>query len=272
MPGRRGGRSDDDHIKSRAPRKAAIDDDAPSGTLPAMSTASQLAKIALLRGMSESDLIDLARAARWHKFDEGEIIFDRQSDCRGVYLVVEGEVDVVNYSNQGREIAYARVKTGDFFGELSAIDGLPRSANIVAQTTCRIAEVSRETFSELLKSQPEIAFRVLEKLVRIIRTADERILDLATLGAHQRVCIELLRLAKPDPVKPDGWLVYPMPTQAEIAALASTTRETVARVMGQLVEDGMIRKVHKTVYIGSREKLAELAQRLNPRREDTPAR
>ncbi len=252
--------------------QAKIDLSRVLATLRGMSTAGMLSRINLLQGLSETALTDLARAARWHRFDEGEVVFDRQSDCRGVYLVIEGEVDVVNYSSQGREIAYARVKAGDFFGELSAIDGLPRSANIVAQTECRIAELSRETFAELLKGQPEIAFRVLQKMVRIIRTADERIMDLATLGAHQRVCIELLRLAKPDPVKPDSWLVYPMPTQAEIAALASTTRETVARVMGQLIEDGLIRKVHKTVYLNSRDSLAELAQRLNPKREDTPAR
>lgn len=237
-----------------------------------MSTGSQLAKIALLEGLSEAALTDLARVARWHRFEEGEIIFDRQSDCRGVYLVIEGEVDVVNFSSQGREIAYARVKAGDFFGELSAIDGQPRSANIVAQTDCRIAELSRETFYELLRQQNAVAFRVLEKMVRIIRTADERIMDLATLGAHQRVCIELLRLAKPDPVKPGCWMIYPLPTQAEIAALASTTRETVARVMGQLVDDGLIRKVHKTVYIDSRDNLAELAQKLNPRPDNGPAR
>ncbi len=237
-----------------------------------MSTGNQLSKIALLDGLTEAELTDLARVSRWHRFDEGEVVFDRQSDCRGVYLVVEGEVDVVNYSNQGREIAYARVRSGEFFGELSAIDGEPRSANIVAQTVCRIAEVPRETFVELLKTRPQIAFSVIQKMVRIIRTADDRIMDLATLGAHQRVCIELLRLAKPDPVKTGGWMVYPLPTQAEIAALASTTRETVARVMSQLSEDGLIRKVHKTVYIDSRDKLAELANRLNPRRDDAPAR
>lgn len=237
-----------------------------------MSTGSQLAKISLLNGLTEAELTDLARISRWHRFDEGEVVFDRQSDCRGVYLVVEGEVDVVNYSNQGREIAYARVRAGEFFGELSAIDGEPRSANIVAQSQCRIAEVPRETFTEMLKNRPQIAFNIIQKLVRIIRTADDRIMDLATLGAHQRVCIELLRLAKADPVKPGCWMVYPLPTQAEIAALASTTRETVARVMSQLSEDGMIRKVHKTVYIDSRDKLAELASRLNPRREDAPAR
>lgn len=237
-----------------------------------MSTGNQLGKIALLDGLTEAELTDLARVSRWHRFDEGEVVFDRQSDCRGVYLVVEGEVDVVNYSNQGREIAYARVRSGEFFGELSAIDGEPRSANIVAQTVCRIAEVPRETFVELLKTRPQIAFSVIQKMVRIIRTADDRIMDLATLGAHQRVCIELLRLAKPDPVKAGSWMVYPLPTQAEIAALASTTRETVARVMSQLSEDGLIRKVHKTVYIDSRDKLAELANRLNPRRDDAPAR
>lgn len=231
-----------------------------------MSNPADLATIALLHGLAPGELDDLAKAARFQRYDADAVVLDRQSDCRGVYLVLEGAVDVVNFSAQGREIAYARLKAGDFFGELSAIDGEPRSANVVAQCPCRIAMVPRETFHELLRRRPDIAFRVLQKMARIIRTADERIMDLATLGAQSRVCVELLRLAKPDPLRETGYLVYPLPTQAEIAALASTTRETVARVVGQLIEAGLIRKVNKTIYIDDRDRLSAVAQRLDPRR------
>lgn len=233
-----------------------------------MSNPADLATVALLQGLAPSELEELAKAARFQQFEPDSVVLDRQSDCRGVYLVVDGAVDVVNFSAQGREIAYARLRAGDFFGELSAIDGEPRSANVVAHSACRIAVIPREVFHDLLRHRPDVAFRVLQKMARIIRTADERIMDLATLGAQSRVCIELLRLAKPDPVGDSGDLIYPLPTQAEIAALASTTRETVARVIGQLIEAGLVRKVNKTIYIDDRDRLAAVAQRLDPRRTE----
>jgi CRP/FNR family cyclic AMP-dependent transcriptional regulator len=104
----------------------------------------------------------------------------------------------------------------------------------------------------------------MEKMTEIIRNCDDRIMDLATLGAIQRVYRELIKLVKQDPVQNDSWLIYPMPTQAQIAALASTTRETVARVISQLSHAGIVEKKSKTLYIRQKEKLDTLAERPLP--------
>ncbi len=109
---------------------------------------------------------------------------------------------------------------------------------------------------------PQVAILVLENLARIIRTCDERIMDLATLSAYQRVYSELIKLVRPDPVRPDSWLIYPLPTQAQIASLASTTRETVARVLSQLQQAGITQRKTKTLYIRDLERLSTLADRV----------
>ena len=75
----------------------------------------------------------------------------------------------------------------------------------------------------------------------------------------ERVYVELLRMKKPDPVRPNSWLIYPLPTQAQIAALASTTRETVARVLSQLNHDHIAERKSKTLYIRELAKLQDLA-------------
>jgi DNA-binding GntR family transcriptional regulator len=98
----------------------------------------------------------------------------------------------------------------------------------------------------------------------IIRTCDERIMDLATLSAYQRVYRKLLDLMRPDPVRADSWLIYPLPTQAEIASQASTTRETVARVLGQLANEQIVERKGKTLYIRDEKKLMILAERVAP--------
>ena len=221
-----------------------------------------LTGIDLLDGMNPADLGRLEQACSVQRYRAGEQILDRASDSRDVFFVVDGRVDIVNFSASGREVAYAQVPAGGFFGELSAIDGEPRSANVVANTACVVAALPPGAFADLLGREPLVAQRVLRRLARIVRTCDERIMDLATLGAVQRVYVELLRMAQPDPVRKGGWLIYPTPTQAQIAARASTTRETVARVVGHLEEAGLIQRKGKNTFIEERDRLAQLAERL----------
>ena len=179
-----------------------------------------------------------------------------------MFLVLSGKVRIVNYSLSGREVAYATASDGDFFGELSAIDGEPRSATVAALEHCELAALSSEDFNDIMIRHPVIAVRICRKLARIVRVSDERIMDLATLSAYQRVYGELLKLVKPDPVRARSWLIYPLPTQSSIAALASTTRETVARVIGQLVHSGLAERKGRTLYVRDLEKLRELGERL----------
>ena len=211
-----------------------------------------LDNIELLQDLSTEERTALAAQCVWRSFASGEQILERSSDSRDMYFVVEGSVNIVNYGVSGREVTYATIAAGQYFGELSAIDGRARSANVVASSRCRLAALDPASFEALLMRHPEMMMSVLKRLVRIIRVNDDRILDLSTLGAVQRVCQELLRMAEPDPVTPKSWLIYPMPTQSVIASRVSTTRETVARVLGQLAQEGMVTKKGKTLYLRNR--------------------
>ncbi len=99
---------------------------------------------------------------------------------------------------------------------------------------------------------------LLRRLSEVIRLADERITDLSSLGAAQRVCLELLRLAERDPVVGKNWVVYPLPTQANIASRIGTTRETVARMISRLSADGIVERKSKSLYIRDRDRLEAL--------------
>lgn len=225
-------------------------------------TIGSLAECELLKGLPEEEIATLERRCTWRRFKNGEQVLDRNSDSRDVMFVVEGQVQIVNYSTSGREIAYATVRQGGYFGELAAIDGLPRSASAVAQGTCVLAQIAPHVFMDFVISRPEASMALMHRLAKIIRTCDERIMDLSTLGAVQRVYLELLRLAEADPVTPDAWVIYPLPTQSNIAARASTTRETVARVISQLSQEGLVKKKGKSLYIWDRDALAIRADKL----------
>ena len=225
---------------------------------------SSLAGITLLSGLDESVRERLEQACAWRTYRRDETVVERDSDDRDVYFLVSGSVQIVNFSLSGRPVAYAGLKEGDYFGEMAAIDNAPRSATVVADQKSEIASLTQSRFLALMEEHPQVALAVMRKLATIVRSCDERIMDLATLGAMQRVILDLCRMATPDPITEGSWLIYPCPAQREIAGRASTTRETVARVFSQLLESGQIRRKGRSVYLSDKEALETLAKRLAP--------
>ena len=92
-----------------------------------------------------------------------------------------------------------------------------------------------------------------------MRESNERLTDIFSLGAEQRACLELIRMAKPDPLKPDCYLVQQMPTQANFANLIGSSRETVSRIMSRLKSDEIISNSSKGLQILDRKQLEKRA-------------
>ncbi len=217
-----------------------------------------LDRIDLLQSLTEEERRSIGRRCAWRRYKGGEQILDRDSATEDVLFITHGEVRVVNYSVSGRETAYADVAAGGLIGEISAIDGMTRSASVVAITACTVAVFPGEQFIELVENDAAIAFRLLRHLTGIIRTNNERIAELSTVGAVQRVYRELLRLCEPDP-SGEGALVSPLPTQQELASKVGATRETVARALGQLTNTGVSERRGRTLLIRDTEMLSFLA-------------
>jgi len=219
-----------------------------------------LAGIALLEGLEARRRADLELRCRWHRWEAGATIIDRNSEARDVYFVVDGLVRVVNFSPAGREIAFDEVGAGGHFGDLAALDGAPRSASVVALGETRTASCAPQTFIALLHDNPDIALRVTRALARIVRTATDRIMDLSTLGAHNRVHAEILREARAAMTGANTAAITPIPVHSDIAARASTTRETVARVLGDLSRQGLVTRERDALAVSDVARLAHLVE------------
>ncbi len=127
----------------------------------------RLSRVRLLENLNSEAIASLEKRSRWRRYARDEQILDRDSDSRDVFLVVEGSVEVVNYSISGREVAFGHVAAGGYFGELSAIDGGQRSANIVAIESSLVLIVPPEVFTEILTHNPPAAMQVLRRLAQI---------------------------------------------------------------------------------------------------------
>ena len=209
--------------------------------------------------LSPAEVREIERYCRVHEFGTDEKIIQQGEEYTDVYILVIGKAHVLNYSETGRAISYATLSEGDIFGELAAIDDLPRSAWVWTMTPCTVVAMPGSVFRDLVTSHPDLSLALLRKLAGIIRIGDERIVDVGLLGAEQRVCIELIRMAAPDPAKPKGLIISPFPTHATIADVIGLTRETVSRVLSRLRQERIIRRKDETLYILKRKKLERRA-------------
>lgn len=218
-----------------------------------------LAGIDLLSELPPERRAALEAACQWRRYDPQEVIIDRDSDSQEVFFVVEGRARVVNYSASGREISFDDVAAGRCFGELAAIDGAPRSATVVALTETVVAIATGDQFLETLRDSPETALSLMRYLSTIVRRSVDRIMDLSTLGANNRVQAELLRLAR-EAGPGDGLTgrIPELPAHADIASRVSTTRETVARVISDLTRRGLTKREGNCLQILDMDELEEM--------------
>jgi CRP-like cAMP-binding protein len=205
-----------------------------------------LDRIALLAGLPPATRVALSARCAWRAYEPGELILSPESPSRDVLFVVQGRVRVVTFAASGREVAFAVLEAGAHVGELSALDGEPRSASVEALAPCRVASLPSAAFRELLLQHPQLALELLKGLARVVRRSDERIAELSVLGAVPRVYRELRRLARPEG---KGAVIAPLPTQEALAAHVGATRETVARALSQLAKTGIAERRGRELLI-----------------------
>ena len=224
------------------------------------SETSSLGEIRILDGISRQAIAELEKACKWRRYADHEQIIDRQSDSTDVFFVVEGRVRVVNYSLSGKEITLEDLDSGSHFGELSALDGQPRSASVMSLDNSLIAALPQERFLHLLRNNAEIAFRVLRALAGIIRPSTDRFMDLSTLAANNRVQADLLRQARSGLIGENQAEIRPIPVHGDIASRVSTTRETVARVLSDLARQNIIERKKNALLIKDLAQLREMVE------------
>ncbi len=200
--------------------------------------ARTLKGVALFAPLADGPRQTIEAKCRWRSFDADQPIIDRDSEDSDVYFLVAGRARVVVYSESGREVSFDEIEAGACVGELAAIDAGPRSASVVALVPSLLAVLPRQSFLDAVLASPTAQLALLNHLAKMVRHATSRIVELSTLGAHNRVYAEILRLAKP--AAGGRTLIHPIPAHGDIAARVSTTRETVARVFSDLARKKIV--------------------------------
>lgn len=182
-------------------------------------------------------------------FGPTELIIGHQDDTHEVLFILDGHARVNIYSRDGRRVSFREISQGTIFGELSAIDGQPRSASVESVDMCSTAIMPQRVFMKALDDSPAFRIAVMRHITRLARKLTDRVFEFSTLAVRGRVYAELLRMAEPLQSETNTALISPTPTHEEIASRISTHREAVTLELARLEELGLISRTGRTLRI-----------------------
>jgi CRP-like cAMP-binding protein len=189
-------------------------------------------------------------------FDPGDTICRKGDPGDAMYVILKGQVRIVLPAPDGNEALICTLDEGDFFGELSLIDGEPRSATIVATEATETLVLNREGFREFLRASPDVTLEILQALSRRLRQSDEFIADAAFLDVPGRLAKKLIELAdKYGRPVPTGTAITLRVTQRDLAAMIGATRESVNKHLQSFRAQGMIGVDRRRLVVRDRDRL-----------------
>ena len=204
-------------------------------------TATLLAHAEVFSELEERELVEVSQVAVPRSFERGEVIFREGDDGDTCYVVRTGSVSIRREHMDGRTLALAELRTGAIFGELAMFGGETRSATAEALEPTTLVAVLSGDMQRVLRSTPDIAFKMLGALAERVRRANERLLQQSFQTVAGRVASALLAQAIARQAEGAGETeVLIKATQAEIAQLAGTSRESASRFLATLEREGVV--------------------------------
>jgi CRP/FNR family transcriptional regulator len=203
--------------------------------------------VALLRGvpvfetLGDPDLLRIGQLAVPRSFHAGDVIFREGDASDTCYVVGEGHARAVREHADGRSIALAHFGRGDIFGELAMFDDERRSATVEALDDLQVIGITGPDFRRLLHEHPELSAKLVISLGRRLREANERLTRQSFQTVQSRVATvlgDLVADAQREGARERDVLVTA--TQADIAQLAGSSRESASRFLAVLERAGVI--------------------------------
>ena len=200
-----------------------------------------LRNVSLFESLDQQELEALSDLTFTRSFGKDGVIILAEEEGDTLFILKKGQVKVSIVSEDGREVILSLLGPGSVFGELSLLDGKPRSANVVATEDTDLLMLRRSDFIQLIYKTPQIATARLAELATRLRKTDRQIEGLALLDVTSRISETLLQLATEQGTETaDGVVIESRPTHQELANMSGTTRETVSRVIKRLEGQGYI--------------------------------
>jgi len=210
---------------------------------------STLKNITLFEDLNDETLENILKFCKNNHYHKDNIILFEEDLGDLLFFIINGGVKISRTNEAGKEIILSIMEEGDYFGEMSILDGETRSANAVALSDASVFIINKPDFYFILEKYPKITIRLLKDLTSRLRKADKLIESLSLNNAENKICNTILAIAEETGMHKSGSVtVNKMPSQKIIANMSGTSRETVSRMFSKLKTKKLISiKNHKLV-------------------------
>ena len=197
-----------------------------------------LRSIPLFAGLPENLVYQIARMAGVRKVPRNTTLVRVGDKTDALYVLVSGSAKVRNRDVEGREVILTLLGAGECFGEMSLIDGSPRSADVVSCEPCELLVIAKSDFAHALSENVDLCLNIMKSLADRLREANRKIESLALLDVYGRVAKLLLDFSELE----DGRRVIRRKvSKQDMAKMVGASREMVSRVMKDLESRGYVR-------------------------------
>jgi CRP-like cAMP-binding protein len=212
-------------------------------TMPASAEemAALLGRVPVFEELADDDLRRVAEVTVPRRFAAGEVVFREGDDSDTCYVVHAGHARAIREHPDGRQITLATFGPGDIFGELAMFDDERRSATVEATDELEVLGILGGDMRRLLRRHPDMAVKLVISLGRRLRAANERLARQSFQTVQSRVAAVLAQLV--DQARAEGATERDVPvvaTQADLAKLAGSSRESASRFLAVLERAGVI--------------------------------
>ncbi len=193
---------------------------------------------------------ELVESAQRRKLVEGELLYCMGDQPTGLFGIISGRIRICTTSAEGKELTATFFEAGDWLGEISIFDGLPRLSDAVACGDTDVLVLSRSAIQSLLARQPELYAPFVRILCRKVRMAMEGLSDLMLLPLSQRLSKRLLTLAQDYGRKhEDGILIDLHLPQDELGRLLGASRQSISKELKTLERSGLVKLAYGRIVI-----------------------
>lgn len=210
--------------------------------------------------LSPEGSADLRLLGSKRRYPGGATLFVEGDRAHEALVLLAGEVKVLVASREGREVIFDIFGPGSLLGEMSVIDGRPRSATVVALSPVEVLAVADDAFNEFLDRHPGVLRRLLVEVIDRLRVQGHHQLEFGTGDALGRICARLAELAHRYGEADGQSVVLRSPvTQSELAAWSGLSREAVVKALRALRQLGWVDTRGRTITIARLEQLRQRA-------------
>ncbi|AQS58316.1 Crp/Fnr family transcriptional regulator [Desulforamulus ferrireducens] len=224
-----------------------------------MENIKYLKKIPLFFGLSDEQLLEISQLILERSYKKGRIIFMEGEPGEAIYILKSGLIKLTKRLEDGREHILHFVHAGEVFAEVVLFDGGNYPATSEVQEDSVVGVLRNKDIERLISKNPVMAVEMLRIMSRRLRTAQEKVMNLALHDTARRLAFALLKMAEEHGIKnSQGTVINMSLTNQELANLTGSSRETINRMLNSFKRAGAIDVDRQQIVILAKNKLEDL--------------